>query len=176
MRPIALNAKIEVLVNYWNKLQGTLMDRAQQSNVKRLKMLILEIVKVPAEIKHEVLRFIVKKCMELHSIAFLQWRYLFPGNSPYYSDDVLDELIQARIEFFYINYSDCRCKLHKKSNLPKGFQNHYGDLLSPSEEFQISSFDQIGILNPFEIQTEENPFKPKKPDDLVYHKDRFKKG
>ena len=69
------------------------MEKANKSNVKKLKMLILEIVKIPVEIKREVLAFIVKKCMELHSIAFLQWRYLYPGNSVYYSDEVLDELI-----------------------------------------------------------------------------------
>lgn len=97
------------------------MDKANKSNNKKLKNYIVDIVKIPLEIKREVMAFIVKKSMELHSIAFLQWRYLYPGNSEYYSDEILDELITARINFFYIDYSNAKCRVSKKSVLPQKF-------------------------------------------------------
>ena len=42
-----------------------------------------KIALVPEHIKYACLGKYVQKCMDLHRIAFIQWRYLFPNKLTY---------------------------------------------------------------------------------------------
>ena len=73
------SAKVDVLINYWNKLQGKLQVHAIAKKDKGFIALMNKILMVPKEIKYEVLSHYLRKCFDLHQIAFMQWRYMFPN-------------------------------------------------------------------------------------------------
>jgi hypothetical protein len=58
---------------------------------------------VKQEVRYELLKRFVAKCIELHSIAFLQWRRLFVASA---DQEVLEDLILSRIsnQLNKINY------------------------------------------------------------------------
>ena len=46
--------------------------------------LVQRIMLVPKEIRFEALKGFIKKCRDLHKIAFFQWRKMFATDSEYY--------------------------------------------------------------------------------------------
>ena len=62
---------------------------------KNANNLLKKIIMVDQNVKFELLRRYVKKCRELHSIAFLQWRKMYPTR--YVDLDITEDLILARI-------------------------------------------------------------------------------
>ena len=65
--------KAEVLLNFWDKMVGVLQETASRCKEKDKKTLnlIKGVMIVPIGIKTTALEFYVKKCEELHAIAFL---------------------------------------------------------------------------------------------------------
>ena len=63
-------SKIEVLINYWDKMIGLLGLKAPEFGDAVTKQLCRNIIFIPKEVRYAVLKQFVKKCMEQHSIAF----------------------------------------------------------------------------------------------------------
>ena len=55
-------SKVEVLVNYWDKLYGQLQVRASKKNDQAAKGLLLNIIKVPKPVQNAVLGEYVRMC------------------------------------------------------------------------------------------------------------------
>jgi hypothetical protein len=63
-------AKVEVLLTYWDKLYGQMQRQASMKHDKAATKLLGRIARVPMEIKIKLLTFFIKKCRELHKVAF----------------------------------------------------------------------------------------------------------
>lgn len=68
------DAKVEVLVQYWDKVFGQLQKKASKSKDNATNKLCKKIILVNKVVQRHILMAFVNKCRELHSIAFLQWR------------------------------------------------------------------------------------------------------
>lgn len=97
-RVLTHEAKTEVLINYWDKLLWKIGIRAKQMFDKVTLRLVNCIIKVPKCVQRAVLKHFVLKCLELHSIAFFQWRYMFCKEE---EKAEIGELISHRIHFMH---------------------------------------------------------------------------
>lgn len=68
---VRTEAKVEVLLMYWNKVFTYLMDASKINKDKLTINLVNRLIEVPKEIKVKCLKKYVSKCKELHTIAFL---------------------------------------------------------------------------------------------------------
>ena len=53
---------------------------------------------IPKEIRNAILIKYLQKCIEVHAIAFFQWRLIFP-NKVRFEKDLLLEIIEERLEY-----------------------------------------------------------------------------
>ena len=65
------DAKTEILMNYWDKMFGSIQVRATALGDKQGNALAGRLVRVPRDVRWAVLREYVDRCQELHAIAFL---------------------------------------------------------------------------------------------------------
>lgn len=63
-------AKVDVLMTYWDKLYGQMQLKATATNDTKAKETLKEIALVPTSVKRKLFTFYVKKCRELHNVAF----------------------------------------------------------------------------------------------------------
>ena len=64
-------AKVDILVNYWDKMIGQLQTRASELRDRKATALCGQIIIVSKCVQRAVLREWVDRCQELHAIAFL---------------------------------------------------------------------------------------------------------
>ena len=74
-----LEAKVDVLVNYWAKIMFLFLLSAAQLKDQKTTELVTRFGKVPDPVKRAVLRDYLDRCRNQHAIAFLQWRELYPS-------------------------------------------------------------------------------------------------
>lgn len=72
--------------------------RARQIYDKDTLRLVSAIIKIPKAVQKAVLKHFVLKCLELHSIAFFQWRHMFCKEE---EKAEIAELIRHRIHFMH---------------------------------------------------------------------------
>ena len=65
------DAKIDVIMNYWDKIYGKMQLKATKNNDKKANLLLKKMVLVSHDVKYHCIRKYIKKCKELHAIAFL---------------------------------------------------------------------------------------------------------
>ena len=87
-----------MLINYWDKLLWKIGILAKKKFDKGTLRLVESIIKVPKRVQKAVLKHFVLKCLELHSIAFFQWRYMFCKED---EKEEIGELIRHRIHFMH---------------------------------------------------------------------------
>ena len=76
-------------------------EKEDSSTIKMLG----HIEKVPKHVKDAVLRHFVRKCKEMHSIAFMQWRLKFPQELTFDKKEI-EKLVFRRINHFYETLCD----------------------------------------------------------------------
>ena len=64
-------SKVDVLINFWNKLVGRLYKTANDERDQNMAQLLRKIINVPEHIKKWVLTLYLYSCRELSQIAFL---------------------------------------------------------------------------------------------------------
>jgi len=101
-RHASLEAKIEVLMNYWDKLVGRLMTRALEKKDETMKETIQKLVVISYTVKHACLKKFIQQANFLYAIAFFQWRYKYPNDVKWMKED-LEELIVDRQDWLYGN-------------------------------------------------------------------------
>ena len=62
--------KVDVLINYWDKLFGQITYRAQYLDDDKMQQIAFGIAQVPKEVRYEVLKAYVNKCREIYHIGF----------------------------------------------------------------------------------------------------------
>lgn len=77
--------KVEILLNYWDKIVGQLIVYAGKYRDKEAKKISRLLSLVQRDIRIEALKRYFVKCKELHMIAFMQWRVMFVKQSEYHS-------------------------------------------------------------------------------------------
>ena len=68
-------AKIEVLINYWDKMITYIQLRATKKKDACATKLVGKIILVPPAVREACLREFIRGCTFLYGIAFFQWRY-----------------------------------------------------------------------------------------------------
>jgi hypothetical protein len=92
------DSKIEVLINYWDKMVGAIRTKATKFKDETGDALIQKIILVPNEVRRAVLKHYCDRARQLHNIAFMQWRMLYPHeDSRYHDPEELEDLITKRI-------------------------------------------------------------------------------
>lgn len=150
---LALEARVEVLINYWHKLNGQLQARAMKLEDERTRELLTKIILVPQDIQRAVLSKFVQKCKELHIIAFFQWRNLFP-NALSFNKHEVEETIRKGMSTLYDTMNPDQAPTAETmfwtSPLDSTFMTNYSDLTKDSLHFgNITSFSQIGMSDPY---------------------------
>jgi hypothetical protein len=93
-------SKVEVLINYWDKLLGQIQTKASAWNDKKVTQLCGQIVLVPAEVQYNILRKFVTACRVLYATAFCQWRLKFPSKVKIVEEEIVEILEQ---KYSYLN-------------------------------------------------------------------------
>ena len=171
-------AKIEVLNNAWNKLCGQLNE--QNIEVKSIFMseMLVKIQSLNPVIKRRALEEYLRCSQRVHTIAFLQWRLKYPKLKC--NVGMLISLIEERMNFMYGNLNNGE----ELPNMPDGkykcvdqFYEFFGTAIERAKSFNIWSFEQIGLNDPYPDELMETTFFiPKTEEDLVYRGDRYVKG
>jgi hypothetical protein len=86
--------------------------------------------------------------VDIHAIAFFQWRKLFPVY--HFDDREGDIMIQEKFKYCFANVPTGQRPLDKPKarTLKKNFFNIY-NLSAEGRNFNISSFSQLGMCDPF---------------------------
>jgi len=119
--------KITIMFNYWDLMFGTLQQKASKIKDADVNELCKKLIVVPQAIKYKALEYYVDKCREVHAIAFLQWRKMFP-NDLRYDIEELDELITSRVRNLHKNFApNTRITYMTKelAKVPKDFSKTY---------------------------------------------------
>ena len=97
---ITRHSKVEVLINYWDKMINMLRIKANESRDQKILNILHNIIKVPKFIKRWILTLFVYRCRELYHIAFFQWRLKNPSTIRFDKDELTD-LINFRIGYTF---------------------------------------------------------------------------
>lgn len=105
------------------------------------------------------LRIYYQKCLLLHGLAFYQWRLMYPHKHEYYSKELILSMIQVMLKRFKEADETEQAVLEatmKDATLKDSFLKRYGMLEEEHVSFNINSFVQIGIKDPFPLDF--NPY------------------
>lgn len=144
---------------YWKKLLKQIQIHSLKTKDKKSQKLVIELGAVPAEIQDEALLRWLLACKNIYTIAFFQWR-LSKCNER--DKCQLEDLIQSSVNFFSSFKKANQDKkvttsTEKLATLPLNFMIRYGLNEDSSEHFNINSFYQIGLSDPFpEIFADKN--------------------
>ena len=86
-------AKVDVLLNYWDKLYGQMQLKATATGDTQANEMLAGIAMVPYSIKKKLFTFYIKKCKDLHNVAFFQWRLKYPNHLKH-DPEQLKEIIE----------------------------------------------------------------------------------
>lgn len=92
-------SKVDVLINYWDKILGSIIREKAKFKDKKAERLTVEFAKVPKNIRDACLKKYIDHCKSVYNIAFMQWRLHFPTTSEYADEKELKEIIMGRIHY-----------------------------------------------------------------------------
>ena len=152
------------MMTYWDKLQGSLMSRAMKKGDKKMIKIISDVIKVLPTVKDACIRHILKKSAECGAIAFFQWRNLYP-NAIHTDLKLVTEVLEERIENLYSSFRNMGADKEKATVYLKPYKNlhahdlkDYSDIFVRSKPFNVQSFKQIGLIDPFYEEDDNNIF------------------
>ena len=82
---VCKSSKVDVLMNYWEKLEFQMMLETAPNSAKGLGLdqegqaFIMKLHRVPEEVRRACLSSYVHQCRQLHALCFLQWRRMYPS-------------------------------------------------------------------------------------------------
>lgn len=167
------------MLTFWDKIYGKLQTISSSKRDKKGNQLLCSICCVPREVKYEILKQYVKKCKELHAVAFLQWRLLYPSKIRHAPKEI-EDIISKGLRHFQEESTDSFFiteKTKSESVIAKDFLKVYGLLECHYKSYQINSFKSIGWADPYpnddkfitgSLDDGDNLTLPENPRDLVY--------
>ena len=90
-----MEAKIEILITYWDKLVNRLMLQSGFKNDPHMKELISKFILINDNVRKACLRKFISQANLLYAVAFFQWRYKYPNDVKWMKEE-LEELIEQR--------------------------------------------------------------------------------
>ena len=91
---------MDILETSWNKLLGSIHRENQKIGDAKTSKIIRAISGVKPNIKRLALEEYLSGAQMVHSIAFLQWRMMYPSHL-LFNEDMLREIITERLSFMY---------------------------------------------------------------------------
>ena len=175
------HAKVDVLLIYWDKLYGIVQQGASLFRDKNANALCKKLICINKEVQKHMLLAYVNRCRELHSIAFLQWRLMYP--SEFVNRQDIQELILARINNLNNNMNLGQRpneETLKNSKISSKFLDKASRFVLKEEKqtdktFLINRFFDIGWADPFAADN-DGLVKDQlltDPEDLVYENCRY---
>ena len=73
----SIQAKEQVFMTKWDRFCYHIVSQAQKRNDDKMKKFGTEVMKIPLKIKQLFARQFIKTCIQIHSVAFFQWRILY---------------------------------------------------------------------------------------------------
>ena len=143
-------------------------------------------VKKNKDIMDACLKYYIKQCYEIYSIAFLQWIRKFPSKIMEASNEDVDKTIQTKLNQLNKNYNPNQ-KVNnitaREAKLRPDFNHRFDILDNDLHCFNINSFAQIGMSDPFPndksqfSKTDIDKFKlPTTTDQMIYDESRYIEG
>lgn len=164
-------------MNSWHKLIGTINDINATVMSKKVGNIVYEVGKIEPNVIRAALEEYLRCSQRVHTIAFLQWRIMYPSHIQFH-EEMLVELIEERMKFMYGNmYMGIRDKKKmpgKQYGLDQQFYDNFAEAISKAQPYNIWSFEQIGLFDPYPLEPMETKFHiPETDEDLVYQQERF---
>jgi hypothetical protein len=104
-RNFGREAKLEILYNAWHKLLGHINENNLIVKNKKASRLIIQMGRIPNEVRRLALEEYLRCSQRVHTIAFLQWRAKFPNEHT--KTNQLKEIIEHRMKHMYGHLRDC---------------------------------------------------------------------
>lgn len=149
------NSKVDVLINYWDKMIDKLVKKSEKFGDLHMIHIINQIILIPKEIRLYVLREFVSQCVLFYNIAFSQWRLMYDhhdafGNALVKKPECLDLIKKGfnslwpdgEVEKVGMNNDDPDFQLTSSK-----YQEYRFD--KPDTLYNINCFEQIGWSDPF---------------------------
>ena len=149
-------SKIEVLLTFWDKMVGYIHQQASDLKDEETINMMGQILLVPEDVKIEVLKVYLIKCMQLHSIAFFQWRLKFP-NTIKHDPQQLEDIISDRVDYFSREFESMNKMILTNSKFDEKKLGDY-NLVQEPNTYLISSFESVGLPDPFPRKETANNF------------------
>lgn len=73
--------------------------QATKNNDHEANEMLRYIALVPIDTKIRIFKFYVRKCRDLHSVAFFQWRMKYPSKIRFDKEEI-EECIEKRLKYF----------------------------------------------------------------------------
>ena len=90
-------SKVDVLINFWDKILGSIIKDKIKFKDKKADSLAIELTKIQKPIRDACLRCWIDRCKAVYNIAFMQWRLLYPTTCEYFNEEELKDIIMSRI-------------------------------------------------------------------------------
>ena len=144
---------------------------------KKVKEIIMKMPQIPPAIQEAALKEYLYHASFLQAVAFMQWRLMFPQNVGTKRDsrEALKGMIMNHIKHTYKGLAAQSTHLPdvKYTNTEKQYKK-FELAIFPGSNFNVRTFDQVGMINPFPIESKDFEFTiPSAPLDLVYAKSRY---
>ena len=183
------SAKVDVLMNYWDKMLGKVQYQVSKKGDYQANELIKQFMMIPKQIVRAAFTQYINQCRAINAIAFLQWRKMYPKKSSYHSIEKLTELVQSRMTHLHSKLLDTSPKYetNRDSTIDQRFLIKY-KLFDKKEDLAhhtINSFTQIALPDPFpddngwiqgsldDVGIQKVPTTPEK---LIYAQCRYQKS
>ena len=136
---------------------GKISERNFEVKDKKVREMIMKLPMIKPNIKIAALSEYLKKCISLQRIAFGQWREMYPSARRDGSYE-LEEMIMRDINWTYCNSFDTHEDEEDKpfQMTDDQFSNFKNEIYEGNGLYNIVSFKQIGMLDPFPLESSEH--------------------
>jgi len=135
----------------WQQILTKLRKKAKKDKDKSISNLIKKIEQVPRAIQEAVLHYYLRKCRNLYSLAYYQWRFKYRPLGSFGQAGIADLIRRTAAQFESdITYRKCcTSETVKASVIPKDMVKRYKLLGAQPSVHQVKSLDEIGMQDPY---------------------------
>jgi hypothetical protein len=135
----------------WQQILTKLRKKAKKDKDKSVLQLIKKIEQVPPTIQEAVLRYYLRKCRNLYSLAYYQWRFTYQPLGSFGQGHIADLIRKTAAQFERdITYRKCcTSETVKASGIAKDMVKRYKLLGAQPSVYLVKSLDEIGMQDPY---------------------------
>ena len=93
---VAREAAVEILINYWDKIQGKLSKFSMNKPDKDIKLFLKHVTTIRLIVKQRVLADFIQACKMINHVAFEQWRYMYSAHTStnWQSEELIQKVLK----------------------------------------------------------------------------------